>query len=220
MIRRLVQKAMASRLDLDYSGTVKTGAGQDEARGDCQAALSGPVVDLEIDFMNERLFFDEMEVGDRWESPSRTVTESDVTDFAGLTGDFDPLHMDPEYARNTPFGRPIAHGLLGLSFVAGLSSKSPAVHTVAFTGVRDWRFLQPIFFGDTVHVVTEVVEKSGKGRRRGTVLWRRKLLNDAGQLIQEGEFETIVQISPDRQNRTPKETRRPGEKTDERQASA
>lgn len=167
--------------------------------------------------MNQRLFFDEMEIGDRWKSPSRTVTENDVTEFAGLTGDFDPLHMDPEYARNTPFGRPIAHGLLGLSFVAGLSSQSPAVHTVAFTGVRDWRFLQPIFFGDTVHVVTEVIDKKAKGRRRGTVLWRRQLLNDGGQVIQEGEFETIVQMSRVERKVKPSQ---PCGTMDKRQASA
>jgi 3-hydroxybutyryl-CoA dehydratase len=155
--------------------------------------------------MSERLYFDELSVGESWKSHARTVTESDVSDFAGLTGDHDPLHMDHEYARNTPFGRPIAHGLLGLSFVAGLSSQSPPVHTVAFTGVRDWRFLHPLYFGDTVHVVTKVVEKSAKSRRRGTVLWRRQLINDRDQVIQEGEFETIVHVSPDSRDAKPQD---------------
>jgi len=169
--------------------------------------------------MSERLYFDEMNVGDRWTSHTRTVTESDVSDFAGLTGDHDPLHMDHEYARSTPFGRPIAHGLLGLSFVAGLSSQSPAVHTVAFTGVRDWRFLHPIYFGDTVHVVTEVVKKSSKGRRRGTILWRRQLINERCQVIQEGEFETIVQVSPGNRNVKPQGSAE-RRQADEQRASA
>jgi acyl dehydratase len=141
----------------------------------------------------EPLGFNDVEVGDVWESPARTVTEADVTLFAGLTGDFNPLHVDHEFAKNTPFGRPIAHGLLGLSLAAGLASRAPWMRTAAFLKIQEWSFLQPIHFGDTVHVQTEILAKEAKSRgRRGVVTWRRRLVNQAGVVVQEGITETLV----------------------------
>ena len=142
--------------------------------------------------MSEPLYFDELTVGDCWESRCRTITETDVVIFAGMTGDFDPLHVDHEFARQTPFGRPIAHGLLGLSLLAGLSSTAPAMQTKAFLGIGEWKFLRPLFIGDTVHVRTEVTDLNSKNRRQGRVTWRRQLVNQADEVIQEGAFETIV----------------------------
>lgn len=149
--------------------------------------------------MNEPLYFDELPIGEPWKSRARTVTEADVVHFAGLTGDFDPLHVDHEYARATPFRQPIAHGLLGLSLVAGLASDHPWAKTEAFVAIREWQFLKPIFIGDTVHAVTEVVEKAPKNRRRGQIIWRRRLINQRGEIVQEGTFETLVAIRPEKQ---------------------
>src|SRR3972149_1977386 len=116
------------------------------------------------------LYFNDVEVGDSWESSARTVTEVDIVNFACLTGDFNPLHVDHEHAKNTLFGKPIAHGLLGLSLVAGLGSHSPWMQTAAFVRIREWSFLKPIYIGDTVHVLTEVLAKEIQGRgRRGLV---------------------------------------------------
>ena len=142
--------------------------------------------------MNEPLYFEEIQVGQQWKSGSRTVTETDVVMFAGLTGDYNPLHVDHEFARTTPFGKPIAHGLLGVSLVAGLGNHAPLVKTEAFVAIREWRFLQPCFIGDTVHVETEVVEVSERGRRRGSVLWKRRLVHHDGRVLQEGIFESLV----------------------------
>ncbi len=144
--------------------------------------------------VTEALFYEDLNRGDRWTSRARTITESDVVGFAGLTGDFDPLHVDHEFAKQTPFGKPIAHGLLGLSFLAGLASQCPAVRTLAFRSLRDWQFLAPIYIGDTVHAVTEVVDKSTSGRRSGRVTWNRTLVNQDGQTVQSGIFETLVAI--------------------------
>lgn len=141
------------------------------------------------------LSFDDVQVGDRWISLGRTITETDLVNFAGLTGDYDPLHVDHEFARLTPFGRRIAHGLLGLSLVAGLGSHSPWMQTAAFLRIVEWKFQKPMFIGDTVHVETEVVEKQrSKGRRRGTIVWQRSLVNQAGEIVQTGTTETLVQI--------------------------
>lgn len=143
--------------------------------------------------MNTTLYFDDLRIGDRWTSRGRTILESDVANFAGLTGDYDPLHVDREYAKQTPFGRPIAHGLLGMSLVAGLGSHFPMVHTVAFVAVRNWEFLRPAYVGDTVHAENEVVELADSGRRRGNVVWLRRLVNQRGEIVQQGLFETIVE---------------------------
>lgn len=146
--------------------------------------------------MDEPFYFEDIQIGQEWTSRARTVTETDVVNFAGITGDFDPLHTDHHFASKTPFGRPIAHGLLGLSFVAGLGSFSPAMHTVAFVAIKDWHFVKPIHFGDTVHVKTKVVDKQPQGRKRGVVTWHRQLVNHRDEVVQEGTFETLVAIAP------------------------
>lgn len=144
-------------------------------------------------YLDQPRTFDQVELGDAWKSPSRTITETDIVSFAGLTGDYNALHVDHKFARSTPFGRPIAHGLLGLSLVAGLGSHSPAMHTTAFMRLVDWKFLHPIYIGDTVHVVTEVVNKQPGGRKNGLIVWRRQLVNEENDIVvQQGLFETLV----------------------------
>lgn len=139
------------------------------------------------------LAFNELTVGDEWESPGRTITETDVVNFAGLSGDFNPIHMDHELAGRGPFRKPIAHGLLGLAVASGLTSHSPRVDTLAFLSILEWKFLHPIAFGDTVRVITRVhaLEPRARGRR-GTVTWHRRLVNQAGATLQEGLTQTLV----------------------------
>lgn len=144
--------------------------------------------------VSQELFFEDLEVGQRWQSRGRTITEADVINFAGITGDYDPLHVDHEFVKRTPYGRPIAHGLLGLSFLAGLSSQCPAVSTLAFAAVRDWEFQSPIYVGDTVHAVTEIADVEKNGRRSGRVVWKRRLVNQHGDTVQSGTFETLVAL--------------------------
>lgn len=147
---------------------------------------------VKLDDMSEILCFEDLRKGDRWTSPARTITEADIVNFACHTGDFDPLHVDHEFAKQSMYRRPIAHGLLGLSFLAGLSSRSPAMCNLAFVGIRDWHFLRPLYVGDTVSVVTVVEELQPQGRRSGRVLWRRQLLNQDTAVVQEGILETLV----------------------------
>lgn len=145
-------------------------------------------------FPDTHLFFDDVAVGQEWRSPGRTVTESDVVAFAGLSGDFNPIHVDHAFARATPYGRPIAHGLLVLSVASGLSLASPPMRTLALLELREWHFREPVFFGDTVRVVTRVVEKVEKARgRRGEVLWKREVVNQDGKTVLEGTTRTLVE---------------------------
>jgi acyl dehydratase len=139
------------------------------------------------------LGFDELAPGDEWESPRRTVTEADVVAFAGLSGDFNPLHIDHEAARLGPFRQPVAHGLLGLAIASGLTSHAPRVDTLAFLGILEWTFVAPIAFGDTIRVRTRVVAVEPKARgRRGEVTWRRTILNQHDEVVQEGLTKTLV----------------------------
>lgn len=130
---------------------------------------------------------------DEWESPARTITQADVVNFAGLSGDFNPLHVDHEAAAQSPFRKPVAHGLLGLSIASGLSSHAPRVDTLAFLAILEWRFLEPIAFGDTLRVLTRVaaLEPGARGRR-GVVTWHRRLINQRGVVVQEGLTQTLV----------------------------
>jgi acyl dehydratase len=139
------------------------------------------------------LGFNDLTVDDEWESPGRTITEADVVNFAGVSGDFNPLHVDHEAAHRSVFRKPIAHGLLGLSIASGLSSVWPRLETLAFLGILEWRFLQPIHFGDTVRVISRVVALEPRSQgRRGVVTWHRRLLNQHGETVQEGRTQTLV----------------------------
>jgi 3-hydroxybutyryl-CoA dehydratase len=141
----------------------------------------------------EALVFDDLSVGDEWESPRRTITETDVVNFAGISGDFNPIHVDHDQAARGPFGKPIAHGLLGLAVASGLSSHAPRVDTLAFLSILEWKFLQPIAFGDTVRVITRVNALEARSRgRRGLVTWHRRIVNQSNETLQEGLTQTLV----------------------------
>jgi acyl dehydratase len=138
------------------------------------------------------LTFEQLNIGDRWQSDSRTIEQKDIQGFADLTGDHDRLHTDHEFATSSPFGQPIAHGMLGMSILIGLSSTAPTVRTAAFVDVRNWTFHKPVFPGDTVHVVTEVIDLKPHGRRHGQVHWYRQLFNQRGEKVQDGILVTLV----------------------------
>ena len=141
----------------------------------------------------EPLGFDGLAEGDEWESPRRTITEADVVNFAGLSADFNPIHVDHEAAKAGPFGKPVAHGLLGLAVASGLGSAAPRVDTLAFLAILEWHFREPIFFGDTLHLISRVERLEPKARgRRGIVTWHRLLVNQHGKTVQEGRSQTLV----------------------------
>ena len=93
-----------------------------------------------MSFSSQHLFFDDLELGCEWESLGRTITQSDIVNFAGVSGDFNPIHMDHEFAASTPFRQPIAHGLLVLSISSGLGLFAPPVRTIAFIQFKEWFF--------------------------------------------------------------------------------
>ena len=118
-------------------------------------------------------------------SRTRTVTEADIVNFAGLSGDFVELHMSETYAAAGPFGRRIAHGMLVFSIAAGLSVQVNQIQdtVVAFYGIDRLRFTAPVFIGDTIHVVKRVIEKKLKGEGRGVVAFETRVLNQRDELV-------------------------------------
>jgi 3-hydroxybutyryl-CoA dehydratase len=137
------------------------------------------------------LSYDQLEVGMK-ASFSKTITETDVYLFAGISGDFNPMHVNEEFARLTPFGRRIAHGALPQCLIAPvLGTKLPGLGTIALEITT--RFMAPTFFGDTITASAEIVEKlEAKRRVRMSLLWT----NQRGEMVAKGE---AVVIPPPKQ---------------------
>jgi acyl dehydratase len=147
-----------------------------------------------MSFTPQHLYFDDVKIGQEWLSVGRTVTETDLVNFAGLSGDFNPIHMDAEFARGTPYRTRIAHGLLILSIASGLGLHSPAMRTLAFKEILEWHFREPVFIGDTVRLHAKVLDIQVRARgRRAEVTWCRQVENQHGKIVQEGKTVTLVQ---------------------------
>ena len=124
----------------------------------------------------------------------RTMTESDIVSFAGLSGDFTELHTNEEYAREGPFGRRIVHGLLTLSVSEGLRVRMNLTTgtVIAFYGIDKLRFVKPVFIGDTIHVKSTVVETMAKSDVMGVVTFDSAVLNQHGDIAQTGTAKTLI----------------------------
>jgi acyl dehydratase len=144
-----------------------------------------------------QLFFEDFTVGDRFGSPSKTLTDAHFMFFAGMTGDAHPLHYDDEYAKQTRFGRRLAHGLLLTSMTAlGASTLAPLVEDsiVAFVE-QTTRFRAPVFIGDTILPEHEVAALERK-RSAGLVTIRVTLTNQRGETVLEGEHRYLIAYRP------------------------
>lgn len=147
-----------------------------------------------MSFTHNHLFFDDVVVDQEWRSPRRTVTETDIVNFAGLSGDFNAIHMDHEFAKTSVYRKPIAHGLLVLTMSSGLSVASPPMRTLALLTIRDCQFKEPVFVGDTIHVWTKVLEKEVRARgRRGAITWQRHIINQHDKTVLESTSVTLVE---------------------------
>ena len=142
----------------------------------------------------KRTFYEDYAVGDEFVTPARTVTEADVTLFAALSGDYNRLHTDAEYAAQGPFGERIAHGLLGLSMVIGLAFRTDIDPdgAVAFLGLS-WKFSGPIKLGDTIHAIIQIISmRPTHTPDRGIIVQATQLLNQRDEIVQSGELTMMV----------------------------
>ena len=145
----------------------------------------------------DRRWFEEIEIGEESVSPGRTVTEADIVLFAGLSGDYNILHTDAEFMKASIFGERIAHGLLGLAIQSGLFSRAGIPYATLGFGTLRWKFKGPIKIGDTIRVHAKVSAKKETDKPdRGVITVERQVLNQRGEVVQEGETELVVERRP------------------------
>ena len=143
-------------------------------------------------------FYEEIQIGDERLTPRVTVTEGHVLAYAGVAGDFSPIHMDEVYAQSTVFGGRIAHGLMGLSLTDGMKVQSGFFHDGIALG-WSWNFKKPIRIGDTLQVKFRVADmRIPKSRSdMGILTIAIALLNQHGEVVQEGEHRLMVPRKPE-----------------------
>jgi 3-hydroxybutyryl-CoA dehydratase len=140
-------------------------------------------------------YFEEFEEGVELETPARTITETDIQLFSGLTGDYNQLHTDVEFTKDTIFGQRIAHGLLGLSIAQGLATRLGFIEGTA-VALREvtWKFVGPIFIGDTVHLEVKVAHKKAMPRLgMGMITFDLALVNQKEESVQKGQWKALIQ---------------------------
>jgi len=139
------------------------------------------------------LYYEDFKEGMVFETPRRTVTEADIVNFAGLSGDFNPLHVDEEFAKTTVFGRRIAHGALTFAIMTGLWDMLGIIRgtAIAFYGVDKLRFTKPVYPGDTLRVKITVKEKKEKGTG-GLVVLYNEVLNQRDEIVLVCDAKVLV----------------------------
>jgi len=144
-------------------------------------------------------YFEDFKEGMEFLTLGRTMTEADIVNFSGFTGDFNPLHTDAQYASESVFGERIAHGMCGLSMATGLLVRLNIFEgtIVAFYGIDQLRFRAPIKIGDTIHVVAKVIEKKeSKKQGEGLVAFQVNVVNQDGTSVMEGVVKTLMKKRP------------------------
>ena len=141
----------------------------------------------------DRIQYEDLEVDVEHKSSGRTVTEADVVNFAGLSADYNNMHIDEEFAKKTVFKTRVAHGMLVTSMATGLWFTMPRLATVAFMGLEDWRFSGAVFPGDTIHITRRLVEKKEHKRpNMGFFIFEVNVKNQKDEVVQKGKLVILV----------------------------
>ena len=147
------------------------------------------------------LRYADLHVGLAFRSPGRTITDADVVGFAGLTGDYSELHTSDVYAKNSQFGRRVAHGMLGLAFAHGLMwprTGELRETAIAFLGISDWKFVGPIFIGDTIFVnyaISELRDSKSKPTQ-AIAVFDVSIVNQDDTVVQRGRKALLLSKVP------------------------
>jgi acyl dehydratase len=145
------------------------------------------------------MYFEDFEPGQQFRTPARTVTSTDIVNFACLSGDFNEVHTNFEYCKRTPFGEPIAHGPLvyaimgGLQYASGINDGT----LIALLEIDKWRLLAPVKHGDTIFMRSTVLSKKETSKTdRGVVTFRRECVKQDGSVAQEMEATLMYRRRP------------------------
>ncbi|HSB71230.1 MAG TPA: MaoC/PaaZ C-terminal domain-containing protein [Candidatus Methylomirabilis sp.] len=146
-------------------------------------------------------YYEDFRVGQEWTSPTRTITEADVTAFAMLSGDWDEIHTSEEFARQeSAYKTRIAHGMLGLAIVEGLKKRIPAFADAKYVASLEysWKFTGPILLGDTVHLTIRIAKmRESKSKPDRAIIWEAvRMVNQRGEVVQEGEHSLMIWRRP------------------------
>lgn len=145
--------------------------------------------------MSHTLYFEDFTLGQVFESTGRTVTEADLTMFSMLSGDWNPIHADAEFASGTRYGQRVVHGALGIAMATGMLHQIGVFErsAVAMMSLREWRFVAPILIGQTLRLRMEITAiEAGSSPRTGRIDRRLQLLDQTGTVIQEGVTDVLV----------------------------
>lgn len=149
-----------------------------------------------------QMYYEDVEIGDKAVTEGRTISEADIVNFAGVSGDYNSLHVDAVFAANSIGGQRVAHGLLIWSVGQGLYTKSPYNMSLqrqmrAMSSVNI-RFRKPVLIGDTIHVVQECIEKSDTrpGSTAAKIIYKRTIINQRGEEVQVGEVSYLIAKRP------------------------
>jgi len=145
------------------------------------------------------LYYEGFHVGQKIVTVGRTIAESDIFTFAGLSGDYNQIHTDAEFAKTTPFGQRVAHGLLGISITSGLAMRTGVLEgtVIAFREISEWKFSKPIFIGDTIHAIMTVTETKPLPRLNGgSVSIVFDVKNQKDETVMKGTWVVLVASKP------------------------
>ena len=140
-------------------------------------------------------YFEEFEVGQKITTVGRTVSEGDIFAFAGLSGDYNQIHTYSDFIQSTPFGQRVAHGLLGLSIASGLAMRTGVLEgtVLAFREINNWKFIAPVFIGDTIHVEMEIIETKALPRiGGGSVVIVMDVKKQSGETVMKGTLTVLI----------------------------
>ena len=145
------------------------------------------------------MYFEEFEVGFEIQTAARTITEADIVNFAGLSGDFNFIHVDAEAVKTTPFGQRVAHGMLVASIATGLAVQQGFIDgtTLAFRELN-WKFTKPVRIGDTIQTRIKVLETKPMARLGGgLVTFEARVVNQKGDVVHKGVWKMLMKSNDD-----------------------
>jgi acyl dehydratase len=139
------------------------------------------------------LHFEDLNVGQKLVSAGRTITEADIVMFAGLSGDYNPIHTNEEWCKNSQFKRRVAHGMLTASIASGLIFRLGFLDGTGMAHLgTTMKFTAPVFAGDTIHVELEILSKKEVDQTRGIFTAKIDVVNQMNKIVETEQISIMI----------------------------